>query len=148
MTCPAPVGTMPTACVGFEGSPPYLVFFLELSEFDVPDGYVGVDGNPVGHVIAEARRHVDSPAKPCIGATDLGSAAIGQWTVASYDCPEDDAAVERDARHGEGAYVGHTLLAWSQSGIDYIASAHGHTAVNRDLLRRFVASMTLVPPTP
>jgi hypothetical protein len=147
MACPPLSGPMTTACVGLEGSPPYPVFFLELAGFDVPDGYVGVGGHPVGHVIAEARRHADSPARLCIGATDLGSATIGHWTVASYDCPEDDAAVEREARHGEAAYVGHTLVSWSQGGIDYIASAHGHTAVNRDLLRRFVVSMTLVPPT-
>ena len=147
MTCPAPIGAMTMQCVGAEGEGAYPVFFLDFAGFDVPDGYVGVDGQPIGHIFLEARRHADSPARPCIAAKDLGAATIGDWTVASYDCSDDANTVEREARHGEGANLGHTLVTWSQGGIDYIASAHGHTAENRALLRRLVASMALIPPS-
>ena len=49
--------------------------------------------------------------------------------------------------HGEGAHAGHLLLEWNQDGIDYLASAHGHTATNLILLKQLVSSMTLIPPT-
>jgi hypothetical protein len=120
---------------------------LELTGFDVPPGYVGVNGRPTGHLVVEARPHQDSPSKPCIGAKQLANLTVHRWTVAQYNCPEDSAVVEREAMHGEGAYTGHLLFAWTQNGIDYIASAHGHTAVNRQLLRQLVESMSLVPPT-
>jgi hypothetical protein len=48
------------------------------------------------------------------------------------------------ARHGEGANVGHVLLDWRVNGIEYVASAHGHTTSNVALLRRFVGSVTLL----
>jgi hypothetical protein len=48
--------------------------------------------------------------------------------------------------HGEGAHAGHLLVEWTDSGIDYIASAHGHTAANLDLLKRLVGSVRLIPP--
>ena len=147
MTCPAPIGAMTMQCVGLEGDPTYPVFFLDFAGFDVPDGYVGVDGHPVGHIFVEARRHADSPARPCIAARELGSATIRHWTVTSYDCSDDADAVERGAQHGEAADLGHTLVSWSQGGIDYVGETrHGHTAANHDLLRRLVVSTALVPP--
>ena len=42
------------------------------------------------------------------------------------------------------ARAGHLLFEWNQDGIDYLASAHGHTSVNRDLLEKVVSSMELV----
>jgi len=49
--------------------------------------------------------------------------------------------------HGEGAYVGHLLLAWSEHGTDYIVSAHGPTTANLALVRDLVAATRLVAPT-
>jgi hypothetical protein len=147
MACPEPVGQNTTPCVGREGLAGYPVFALDFSGFDVPDGYVGIDGNASGHVFIEARRQSDSPQQPCIGATHSGTVVAGRWNTIAYRCSNDSLAVQRAATHGEGAYQGHTLLTWDQGGIDYIASAHGQTAPNRDLLVRLVQSMTLIPPT-
>jgi hypothetical protein len=71
---------------------------------------------------------------------------VGRRTVAQYACPNDSPTIEREAMHGEGAYVGHLLFAWTEGGVDYIASAHGHTATNRELLTQLVRSMRLISP--
>jgi hypothetical protein len=121
-------------------------FFLELSGFDVPSGYVGAEGKATGHLIVEARRQDEGPPIPCIGGKRVARIVTGSWTASEYNCPDDSFAVQREAQHGEGAHAGHLLLEWSQDGTDYIASAHGHTAVNLDLLKRFVGSMTVIAP--
>ena len=147
MSCPAPQGAALAPCVGLEGSPPYAIFGLEFSGFDVPADYIGVDGKPEGHLVVEARPDTDSPPDPCIGATRLGEIAVGRWTVTEFNCPEDSVIVQREAMHGEGAHAGHLLFEWNEDGVDYLASAHGHTSVNRDLLRNVVRSMELVQPS-
>jgi hypothetical protein len=147
MTCPPLVGAATSPCVGSEGLPPYHVFALDFSGFDVPAGYFGVDGNPVGHIAIEARPHNQSPPSPCVGAVALGPVIAGSWTTAAFNCSNDTLEVQRAAMHGEGTYAGHTMLAWSQDGIDYIVSAHGQTTVNRDLLVRLVNATTLTPPS-
>jgi hypothetical protein len=146
MSCPPPVGAALGTCFGLAGLPPYLVFFLEFSGFDVPADYVGVDGKAMGHLIIEASPQVDSPPNPCVRGTRLGDVAVGLWTATEFTCPNNSVIVQREARHGEGAHAGHLLFEWNQSGIDYIASAHGHTSVNRELLRLVVTSITLIPP--
>jgi hypothetical protein len=146
MSCPPPIGAALGPCYGLEGSPPYLVFFLEFSGFDVPPGYVGVDGKATGHLIVEAHPQVDSPPKPCVGGTRLGEVAVGLWTAAEFTCPNDSVIVQPEARHGEGAHAGHLLFEWNENGIDCIASAHGHTAVNPELLPQVVTSVTLISP--
>jgi hypothetical protein len=145
MSCSAPEGAAATLppCVGFE-SDGQLGFFLQLAGFDVPSNYIGVDGRAAGHLLVEARPHRASPTRPCIGARELGTVTVGAWTTIEYGCPVDSPLVEREATHGEGAYAGHLMLAWSRSGIDYIASIHGLTNVNLIVLRHLVASMTLV----
>jgi hypothetical protein len=145
MSCPPTTEQEPTPCVGREGLVGYPVFDLDMSGFDVPGGYVGVDGKAAGHILIEARRHSDSPPRPCVSAVNVGTVVAGTWTTTAYNCSSDAITTQREATHGEGAYLGHTLLAWHHDGIDYIASAHGQTAVNRDLLVRLVGSMTLVP---
>jgi hypothetical protein len=138
---------MPAPCLGLEGLPAYPIFSLELSGFDVPTDYVGVDGKAMGHLVVEARRHTDSPPTPCIAAKRIGTVVVDHWTASEYNCPSDSLTVQREAMHGEGAHAGHLLLLWHRDGVDYIASAHGHTTTNLDLLKRLVSSMTLIPPT-
>jgi hypothetical protein len=146
MSCLPPVRAALGPCLGLEGLPPYPVFGLDISGFDVPADYVGVDGKAMGHLSVEARTHLESPPNPCIGGTLLGNVAVGVWTATEFSCPNDSVIVQREAMHGEGTQAGHLLLEWSQSGIDYIASAHGHTSVNQELLRQVVTSMTLIAP--
>jgi hypothetical protein len=133
--------------VGLEGTAEYRVFFLDFEDFDVRRNYVGVDGKPVGHVFVEAREERDAPARPCIGGRRDGSVAVRSWRAALYICPNDSPYIERVARHGEGANVGHILLEWRDAGVDFVASAHGHTTTNLTLLRQLVGSVTLVPPS-
>ena len=146
MSCPTPQGAAAALprCVGLEGSPPYPAFFLELTGFDVPAGYVGVDGKAAGHVLIEARPQPRSPSRPCIGGVELATVPAGPWATTEYSCPADSLRVEREARHGEGAYVGHLVLSWSQNGVNYIASVHGHTTANVTFLKQLVTSVTLV----
>ena len=148
MSCPRPVGAASVfpPCVGVEGATRYSIFFLELYRFDVPKGYSGINGKPVGHVTLEAHRLADDPLKPCIGGRTIGTARIGTWTTTEFTCPNDSPSIERDAVHGEGAYVGHLALAWTADGISYIASAHGHTTANLTLLKKFVHSIALISP--
>jgi len=133
-------------CVGSEGVIGYPIFFLEFHGFDVPRGYSGVNGKPVGHLTLEAHRLVDDPLKPCIGGRPIGTVRIGTWTTSEFTCPNDSPSVERDAAHGEGSYVGHLALTWTVDGVGYIASAHGHTTANLTLVKRFVHSIDLVAP--
>ena len=148
MSCPGPVGAASAfpSCVGVEGAARYSIFFLEFYGFDVPKGYSGINGTRVGHVTLEAHRFADDPLKPCIGGRTLGTAHIGTWVTREFTCPDDKPSIERDAVHGEGAYVGHLALAWTADGISYIASAHGHTTANLTLLKRFVHSIALISP--
>jgi hypothetical protein len=145
MGCPASVGPpQPAPCIGLEGAAAYRVFDLQFQGFDVPRGYVGVDGKAVGHLFIEARKLSDAPQKPCVGGTRTGEIDIKGWRTSLYVCPKDSAYIERVARNGEGTNVGHVLLDWKVNGVEYVASAHGHTTANVDLLRRLVNSVTLV----
>ena len=148
MSCPRPVGAASAfpPCVGVDGATQYSIFFLEFYGFDVPKGYSGINGKPVGHMTLEAHRFTDDPLKPCIGGRTIGTARIGIWTSSEFTCPNDSPTIERVAMHGEGAYVGHVALAWKADGISYIASAHGHTTANLTLLKRFVHSIALISP--
>jgi hypothetical protein len=147
LSCPAPVGAgASTSCVGVEGLAQYPIFFLEFTRFDVARAYVGVDGQPDGHLTVEGRRPADDPLEPCIGGVNVGTVKVGTRVTTEYVCPNGNRRVEREARHGEGVYVGHLALAWSQRGIAYIASAHGHTTANLVLLKRLVGSIRLIPP--
>jgi hypothetical protein len=116
---------------------------LEVSGFD--KGWIGPGGNPSGHLIIAAQRHSDAPTRPCIGDA-LRTAPVSQWNATEYRCSSDELRVEREARHGEGAHLGHLLLVWIQDGIDYIASIHGYTDANFRVLTRLLASISLVPP--
>jgi hypothetical protein len=100
----------------------------------------------MGHLTIDAQPLVDSPPNPCIGGTRLGNVAVGVWTATEFTCPNDSVIVQREARHGEGTHAGHLLFEWNQNSVGYIASAHGHTSVNRELLRQVVTSMTLISP--
>jgi hypothetical protein len=144
MSCPPQ--RMSTPCVGLEGLPPYPIFGLEFTGFDVPPEYIGVDGKAVGHVVVEARPQRESPLLPCIGGERLGQVVVVQRTVAEYRCSNDGLRVQREARHGEGAHAGHLLVEWREGGTDYIASAHGYTGANLDLLKQLVSSMRLLAP--
>ncbi len=114
MSCPRPVGAASgfPPCVGVEGAAPYSIFFLQFYGFDVPKGYSGINGKPVGHLTLEAHGITDDPLlTPCIGGRITGTARIGIWTTREFTCPTDSPSIERDAVHGEGAYVGHLALA-------------------------------------
>lgn len=148
MVCPptrAPSALPP--CVGLAGAPPYPIFFFELAGFDVGPSYRGVDGKAMGHVLLSATALRDAPAHPCIGKV-TGGFSISQRRITEYRCSDNALAVQRRARHGEGAHLGHLLLEWKQGGVDYAVSAHGYTSVNLALLRRLVASITLVAAAP
>lgn len=119
---------------------------MDVNGFRVGPRYVGVDDKPVGHLTIAAARHEDSPGPPCFGRV-VGPVRIRGQVVTEYSCTNDSLEVQREAEHGEGAYVGHLLLAWSANGIDYVVSAHGHTRRNLALLERLAGSVTYTAPS-
>ncbi len=133
-------------CVGLAGEPPAAIFFIDFNGFDVDERYVGIDGSAVGHLIIEARRHEDSPPRPCFDGREQDTAIIEGRHVAVYECSGPTLRSQRQTRHGEGAHADHVLIAWSESGIDSVASAHGHTDVNVQVLERIVGSAEWVTP--
>ena len=143
MSCPTQSNANLPPCVALAGLPPYKEFFIDFAGFDVDPSYVGVDGKAYGHVIVTAVPRTEGAAQPCIG-NQVGTFPLTHRVVVEYRCSNDALLVQRDARHGEGAHLGHLLLAWDQDGIDYAASAHGYTEVNLMLLRQLVGSMALV----
>lgn len=146
IVCPPNHDAALPPCTGRAGVLRYPIFFMDVNGFRVGAGYVGVDGKPVGHLTISAAKHGDSPDPPCFGVV-VGTLPIGDRVVTEYRCTNDSLRVERDARHGEGAYVGHLLLVWSANGIDCAVSAHGHTKANLTLLKRFAASVKSTAPT-
>ena len=149
MSCPASVGAATsTPCVGREGLTAYPIFYLSFSGFDVPNHYSGVDGKPVGQVRLEAHQLADDPLNlPCIGGERIGTARLAAWMTTEFVCSNDSLRAQREARHGEGDYVGHLALEWEAHGIRYVASAHGHTTANLILLKKLVQSIVLTPPS-
>ena len=131
-------------CVGLAGERYAQIFALDFTGFDVAPDYAGIDGKPDGHLIVEARRDADSPPLPCFDGIQRGTQSIAGRRLIRYACPGRSLRMERLIRHGEGAHAGHLLFAWSASGIDYVASAHGDTATNARLLEQIVASIDLV----
>jgi hypothetical protein len=131
-------------CVGLAGERPAEIFFVDFTGFDVPAAYVGIDGKREGHLIIEARRHADSPPRPCFDGVEREAPPIAGRPITRYACPSRSARMERLIRHGEGAHTDHVLFAWGGSGIDYVASAHGDTAANARLITQIVESIDIV----
>lgn len=146
MSCPPAIGAELAPCVGLEGLAEYRVFVLDFENFDVPRRYVGIDGRAVGHLFIEARKASNAPARPCIRGIRTGTTKVKSWRATVYVCPNDSPFIERTAQHGEGGNVGHLVIEWRAGGLDYVASAHGHTTANLTLLRQLADSIRLVEP--
>ncbi len=145
LTCEAPPPTTDLPpCVGIAGT--QRTFFLQFTDFDVGRGYRGVDGKPEGHVLVTASPVSGGAPRPCIGTVQRRGVMVPWGAATIYRCSSDGLRVQRQAMHGEGAQLGHVLLAWTQNGIVYSVSAHGDTAVNLRLIERFTKSMILVQP--
>ena len=116
-------------CAGCNGT------FSATGWFPAPRGYVGQPGESTGHFTVWAA----PPAKirqgyvGCLNGTRSRSTRVGGHTAVWVVCPP-----------GSTLDGGHILLRWSQNGWLYAVSLHTDTAVNRNLLRRIAARMTLV----
>ncbi len=97
--------------------------------------------------IQAAGRIRRAPRRTDRRGTVVGTFRISDRTITEYSCTNDSLRIQRNARHGEGAYVGHVLLAWSANGIDYAVSARGHTQANLALVKRLASSITFTAPT-
>ena len=135
-----------TDCVGAAGEAATPTFFLNIEEFSAPQDYVGTCLG-AGHVVIGARRHADSPPRPCFDGERIAQPETSGHAVSVYECPARSERLQREIMHGEGAHVDHLLFAWTRHGIDYVVSAHGHTNANRELLTRIVRSIELVEPS-
>ena len=129
--CASPPGASPT-------------FFLEFVGFDVGAGYRGVDGKPIGHLIVAATPHRDG--WPCFGNV-IGTIRLPGVTATELRCSSDSLRAQRGAQNGEGAYVGHVMLTWTQHGVDYSVSAHRYSAVNLAVVERVVGSLAFIAPS-
>lgn len=149
MSCPPPDPAQESplvSCVSPSGKAGASIFFVTFTGFDVDPRYQGVEGRPIGHLILEARRPEDSPRLPCFDGVRLRELSVNRWHVTEYECPDESARLLEESRLAQLAHAGHLLFAWSSSGINYAASAHGYSRENFDLLRSLVGSIELVEP--
>jgi hypothetical protein len=89
-----------TPCTGPSGEAG-AVFSIDYSGFDVPRGYVGLEGRRLGHAIIEAYRHDNSPPLPCFDAVSIGREVINAWAVTEYRCPYVTGIPQAVITHGE-----------------------------------------------
>lgn len=100
-----------------------------------PPGYVGVDGQPVIHLVIAAARDPSVPAVSCFGGEPLGASAVRGRRARLIRCPE-----------GSERHSGHLLLRWTQEGTTYAVSLHGWNALNRKLAAVIADHMILRRP--
>lgn len=107
------------------------------SIFPGPPGYVGaanmsVPGKPIGHMWVESYRGPSLEAQ-CYDGRVVGHLSFRGRPARWIACPE---AMANDG--------GHIVLQWTQGGIRYDVSIHGHTALNRRLAIAIGESVTFV----
>ena len=130
--CPTrvPRGWAPAhLCAGCNGT------FSATGWFRAPRGYVGQPGERTGHFTVWAARpaQVRQGYVGCVDGTMAGRVRVGGHAALWVVCPP-----------GSTLDAGHVLLRWSRREWLYAVSLHADTAVNRSLLRRIAARMTVV----
>jgi hypothetical protein len=126
----------PVACSGGQ-----VVFVLNDGGFLVPPGYLGVEQQPQGHLVIMATpRRPNDPRPPnevlgCYAEHPVATATVHGTRAALLRCPT-----------GSALNSGHTLVRWSQRGVDMAVSLHGWSELNQRLVLLLAAHAHLLSP--
>lgn len=105
-------------------------FLLDASGFLVPDGYRGVDGRAVPHLLIEAGPSInDGECRPA-------EAAGGPAHMERVECSPV-----------AGLHAGHMGFRWTKDAVQYFVSIHGVDPRNAVIVERVAASIQLIGPS-
>lgn len=137
----APGTAPPESCGGRAPCSGERVFIVNDGGFLVPPGYFGVEKQAQGHlVIMAAPRRATDPRPPsdvlgCYADHGVATATVHGTQAVLLDCPT-----------GSALNSGHTLVRWSQRGVDMAVSLHGWSELNQRLVLLLAAHTDLMSP--
>jgi len=139
---PAAPGTAPPElCQGRGSCSGEVLFIVNDSGFLVPPGYLGVEKQSLGHlVVMAAPRRPNDPRPPndvlgCYADHPVARATVQGTGAVLLRCPT-----------GSALNSGHTLVRWSQQGVDMAVSLHGWSKLNQRLVLLLAARAHPTPP--
>jgi hypothetical protein len=131
----------PELCEGRGSCSGEVTFIVNDGGFLVPPGYLGVEQQAQGHlVIMAAPARPDDPRPPadrlaCYADHPVATATVHGARALLLRCPS-----------GSALNSGHTLVRWSQHGVDMAVSLHGWSELNQHLVLLLAAHTDLVSP--
>jgi hypothetical protein len=137
----APGTAPPELCEGRASCSGEPAFTVNDGGFLVPPGYLGVEQQPQGHLVIEAApRRPDDPRPPddalgCYADHPVARATVHGTRAVLLRCPT-----------GTALNSGHTLVRWSQRGVDMAVSLHGWSELNQRLVLLLAAHARPIPP--
>ena len=137
----APGTAPPELCQGRTSCSGEQVFIVNDGGFLVPPGYLGVEQQPQGHLVIMATpRRPNDPRPPnevlgCYAEHPVATATVHGTRAALLRCPT-----------GSALNSGHTLVRWSQRGVDMAVSLHGWSELNQRLVLLLAAHAHLLSP--
>jgi hypothetical protein len=137
----APGTAPPELCQGRGSCSGEVVFIVNDGGFLVPPGYLGVEQQSQGHLVIMATpRRPDEPRPPndvlgCYADHPVARATVHGASAVLLRCPT-----------GSALNSGHTLVRWSQRGVDMAVSLHGWSELNQRLVLLLAAHTRPVPP--
>jgi hypothetical protein len=137
----APGTAPPELCEGRTSCSGEQVFIVNDGGFLVPPGYLGVEQQPQGHLVIEAApRRANDPRPPndvlgCYADHPVARATVHGTRAVLLRCPT-----------GSALNSGHTLVRWSQRGVDMAVSLHGWSELNQRLVLLLAAHARPIPP--
>ena len=137
----APGTSPPELCEGRTSCSGEVVFIVNDGGFLVPPGYLGVEKHAQGHLVLMATpRRPGEPRPPndvlgCYVDHPVAKATVHGSRAALLRCPT-----------GSALNSGHTLVLWSQRGVDMAVSLHGWSELNQQLVLLLAAHAQLTSP--
>jgi hypothetical protein len=131
----------PELCQGRTSCSGEQVFIVNDGGFLVPPGYLGVEKQSQGHLVVMATpRRSNDPRPPNDRLGCYADHRVARSTV------HDTQAVLLRCPTGSALNSGHTLVRWSQGGVDMAVSLHGWSELNQRLVLLLAAHTRPIPP--
>jgi hypothetical protein len=131
----------PELCQGRRSCSGEQEFIVNDGGFLVPPGYLGVEQQSQGHLVIMATpRRPNNPRPPndvlgCYADHPVATATVHGTRAVLLRCPT-----------GSALNSGHTLVRWSQGGVDMAVSLHGWSELNQRLVLLLAAHAHLTSP--